>query len=408
MKHKPVITGNNEQTLKDYEKSLKLNAFKKSTINTKLWKVYTFLKYYNDKPVGEISKEDIQGYILYRRENRKPKTVHNDIIDLRLFFKWFIPDNDYFEGIKTKPQKNRLPVSELLREDDVKQLLTACNNQRDRALIMLLWDSAARIGELLSLNIRNVELDRYGAIIIVNGKTGMRRLRLVVAVPDIQLLLNQHPQRDDPDAPLFVTSRKYDDAPRRLDVRTVQNLLNALSEHADIKKNVHPHAFRHGRLTELVKRGFRESELRIIAGWEDDSKMPATYIHLSGEDVEKKMLANYGIIEDEHIEQQEILKPIECPRCKTKNPHDSMYCSTCSMIISGDLSGDLSGQIKEETVQELNDKMVTMMTDMHAMQKNMENMQMYEDVAHKEELAAQERKFRREQVVAEVRKSKAE
>lgn len=333
MKHKPVITGNNEQTLKDYEDSLKLNAFKESTINTKLWKVYTFLKFYNDKPVGEISKEDIQGYILHRRENRKPKTVHNDIVDLRLFFRWFIPDNDYFEGVKTKPQKNRLPVSELIRQDDVMQLLTACNNQRDRALVMLLWDSAARVGELLSLNIRNVEFDRYGSVIIVNGKTGMRRLRLVDAVPDLQLWINQHPQRDNPDAPLFVTARKYGDAPRRLDVRTIQNLLKTLSDHAGIKKNIHPHVFRHGRLTELVKRGFRESELRIIAGWEDDSKMPAVYIHISGDDVEKKMLASYGIVEEEEEHTEENLKPIECPRCKTKNPYDAKYCSTCSMLL---------------------------------------------------------------------------
>ncbi|WP_305064692.1 site-specific integrase [Methanococcoides sp.] len=333
MKHRPDTTGNNELILKKYEESLQLNGFKESTVNTKLWKVYTFLKYYNDKPVDDISKDDIQSYILHRRENRKPKTVHNDIVDLRLFFKWLKPDNDFFEGVKTKPQKNRLPVSELIRQDDITQLLTACDNQRDRGLVMTLWDSAARIGELLALNIRNVEFDRYGAVIIVNGKTGMRRLRLVDAVPDLQLWVNQHPQRENPDAPLFVTARKYGDAPRRLDVRTVQNLINTLSDHAGIKKNVHPHAFRHGRLTELVKRGFRESELRIIAGWEDDSKMPAVYIHMSGDDVEKKMLASYGIIEDEEEHREEHLKPIECPRCKTKNPYDSKYCSTCSMIL---------------------------------------------------------------------------
>lgn len=358
MKHQPNITGCNERTLIEYEDALKLSAFKESTINTKLWKVYTFLKFYDDKPVSEISKKDVHGYILHRRENRKPKTVHNDIVDLRLFFKWFVPDNDYFEGVKTKPQKNRLPVSELIRADDVKQLLTACNNQRDRALIMLLWDSAARVGELLSLNLRNVELDRYGAVIIVNGKTGMRRLRLVDAVPDLQLWINQHPQRDNPDAPLFVTARKYGDTPRRLDVRTIQNLLKTLSEHAGIKKNIHPHAFRHGRLTELVKRGFRESELRIIAGWEDDSKMPAVYIHISGDDVEKKMLASYGIVEEDEIKQEDHLKTVECPRCKTKNPHDSKYCSTCSMVLDMKTAKEV-----EETSRKIPDALALLMSD---------------------------------------------
>ena len=64
--------------------------------------------------------------------------------------------------------------------------------------------------------------------------------------------------------------------------------------------------------------------------------MPAVYIHISGDDVEKKMLASYGIIEEEEGHREEQLKPTECPRCKTKNPHDSKYCSTCSMVLDAE------------------------------------------------------------------------
>lgn len=344
MKQKPQLTGNSKKILIDYDKSLKLNAFKDATINTKLWKICIFLKYYNDKPVGKVTKEDVQAYILHRRETRKPKTVHNDIIDLRLFFKWLKPDNDFFEGIKTKPQKNRLPTTELMKQDDVVQMLTTCERQRDRALISVLWDSGGRVGEILNLNVRDVQLDQYGAVVVVDGKTGMRRLRLINAVPDLQLWLNQHPDKNNPDAPLFVTSRKYDGESRRLDIRTVQNTLKTIAEHAGITKKIHPHAFRHGRLTELVKMGFRESELRILAGWEDDSKMPAVYIHLSGDDVESKMLAVHGIIEEDKVDVIDNLQPIVCPRCKTKNPADSKYCSSCSMILDAETALNLEQQ----------------------------------------------------------------
>ncbi|MCK5660968.1 MAG: tyrosine-type recombinase/integrase [Methanosarcinales archaeon] len=344
MKQKPQLTGNSKKILIDYDKSLKLNAFKDATINTKLWKICIFLKYYNDKPADKITREDVQAYILHRRETRKPKTVHNDIIDIRLFFKWLKPDNDFFEGIKTKPQKNRLPTTELMKQDDVVQMLTACENQRDRALITILWDSGARVGEILNLNIRDVQLDEYGAVIVVDGKTGMRRLRLINAVPDLQLWLNQHPNKNNPDAPLFVTSRKYGNEPKCLDIRTVQNMVKTIAEHAGIKKNVHPHAFRHGRLTDLVKLGFQESSLRIVAGWEDDSAMPAVYIHMSGADVESQMLAAHGIIEEDKEEVKDNLQPIVCPRCKTKNPHDSKYCSTCSMILDAEIAMDLEQQ----------------------------------------------------------------
>ncbi|ABE53174.1 site-specific integrase [Methanococcoides burtonii] len=346
MKYAPEFDETNKEVLEDYARSLGLNNFKETTINTKLWKVYTFLKHHDNKKINEITKKDIESYILFRRKNNKPKTVHNDIVDLRLFFKWLKPDNTFFEDIKTRTPKNHLPTKEIIVPADVKKLIPACKTQRDRAIIMTLWDSAARATEVLNLNIGHVEIDKYGAVIVVEGKTGMRRIRLIEAVPDLQAWINQHPYKNNPESPLFVTFRNTGNEPKRLDIRTVQNTLKKVAEDAGIKKNIHPHAFRHGKLTDLVKRGFKETELRIIAGWEADSKMPATYIHLSGDDVEKKLLASYGIIEDEIKKEKLELKPIECPRCKTLNPHDSKYCSSCSMVLDIKTAVKLDTEIK--------------------------------------------------------------
>ena len=328
------FSGKNVLTFEDYKKSLQLNGLKESTIKTKIWNVYALFKYLDQKDANDVTKDDIEGYILHRRETRKPKTVHNDIIDIRLFFNWLKPDNDFFTVIKSRSPRNQLPVSELLLQDDVKALLSSCQTQRDRALISILWDSAARVSEILDLNIGKVQFDKYGATVIVNGKTGMRKLRLINSVPDLQIWLNQHPDRDNHNAPLFVSTRKKGDAYPRLNIRTVQNKLKTIANTAGIKKNIHPHAFRHGRLTDLVKQGFKEMELRIIAGWGADSSMPATYIHLSGDDVEDKQLIVAGIKKEGDTDEiQDDIKPIMCPRCKTKNPHDAKYCSTCSMLL---------------------------------------------------------------------------
>ena len=327
------FTGDNVPVFEGYKRSLQLNGLKESTIKTKIWNVYALFKYLKHKDVNDITKDDIEGYILHRRKTRKPKTVHNDIIDIRLFFKWWDPENDFFTVIKSRSPKNQLPVSELLLQDDVKALLSSCQTQRDRALISVLWDSAARVSEILDIDIGKVQFDKYGATVIVNGKTGMRKIRLINSIPDLQLWLNQHPDRDNHNAPLFVTPRKKNNIYKRLNVRTVQNKLKTIAKDAGIKKNVHPHAFRHGRLTDLVKQGFKEMELRIIAGWGSDSSMPATYIHLSGDDVDKKQLQVAGFKDEETDEIQNDIKPVECPRCKTKNPNDAKYCSTCSMVL---------------------------------------------------------------------------
>lgn len=330
------FSGKNVLTFEEYKKSLQLNGLKESTIKTKIWNVYALFKYLDQKDANDVTKDDIEGYILHRRETRKPKTVHNDIIDIRLFFNWLKPNNDFFTVIKSRSPKNQLPVNELLLQDDVKELLSSCQTQRDRALVSILWDSAARVSEIININIGQVQFDKYGATVIVDGKTGMRKLRLINSVPDLQQWLNQHPDRENHNAPLFVTSRKKGDTYPRLNVRTIQNKLKTIAKDAGIKKNVHPHAFRHGKLTDLVKQGFKEMELRIIAGWGSDSSMPATYIHLSGDDVDKKQLQIAGFKDDETEAIQDDIKPVECPRCKTKNPHDAKYCSTCSMVLDAE------------------------------------------------------------------------
>lgn len=336
----PVFTGKNKTIVEKWKNYLELQELKPLTITMKLWHIHTFLQYQDNKPLDQVTKEDIENYTIHRRQTRKPKTVHNDITDLRLFYKWLKPDNNYFENIQTHPPKNRLPVEEILTPEEIKTLVSTARTQRDRSLIMLLWDSGCRISEILNLNINHVEFDQYGAVIIVTGKTGMRRLRLIDSVPDLQQWLNIHPMRDNPQAPLFTTDKRYNHREhklmeyRRLDVRTVQNMLKTTARHAGITKNVHPHAIRHARLTQFAKQGFNETELRIIAGWEDTSNMAAVYVHLSGADVENKILANRGIIPEEEVNKGcDATKPVECPRCGTLNPSDAKFCSNCSLML---------------------------------------------------------------------------
>ena len=353
----PTFCGENLEIVARWERHLGLQQLKQSTISLKLWSLYSLLKYYNFKLADILTKAEIEDYILHRRETRKPKTVHNDIIELRMFFKWLIPDNDYFEGIKSKPPKNDLPIEQLVTPTDVTCLVDACQSQRDRAIIMLLWDSAVRLQEGLDLKVGSLEFDNKGAVVIVNGKTGMRRIRLIDSVPDLQNWINMHPYRDNHDAPLFVTNRLYDGKHKRLDKRTVQNMTKTISKRSGIQKKIHPHAFRHARLTNLAKQGFNEMELRIIAGWEKNSDMPAVYIHLSGADVENKILEKNGLIEPDEEIKTPPTKPKECPRCKTKNAYDAQYCMTCSMILDPKKAKEIDEKINHdnEKLSEIDD-----------------------------------------------------
>lgn len=330
----------NRKHLEGYVRGLRLKQLKEKTIRTKLWRIYPFLQYLNFIDAKTVTREQLEDYVIERQNHCSPFTVQGDILEVKLFFRWLTPESekDLFQNIKIKKPRRHLPVEQLITREDIIRLVDACDKPRDRALIMLMWDSGARIGELLSLNIGHVQFDRYGAVVIVTGKTGMRRLRLISSVPDLQTWINMHPLRADANAPLFVTSRRYGHEPRRMSARTVENRLKYVARKLGMTKPIHPHAIRHARLTDLTrsngkKQGLSEMELRLVAGWEKNSAMPEVYIHLSGADVERKLLENAGLIDDAPDPADATLEPQQCPRCKALNAHDALYCATCSMAL---------------------------------------------------------------------------
>ncbi|HNW79886.1 MAG TPA: tyrosine-type recombinase/integrase [Methanoregulaceae archaeon] len=324
----------NRGYLEAYLHDLELRQLRDTTLRHKLWRVFPLLQRLQFKDLKQITRMELEEYIIYRKRNKSPITVQGDILELKLFFRWLVPDRypDLFQNIRMKRTNRKLPVEYLLVKDDIRKLVKACDNQRDRALIMLLWDSGARISEVLSRNVGHVEIDKYGAVVIVDGKTGRRRLRLIDGVPDLQLWLQMHPYRSEPSAPLFLTNTRYGVGRKRLNLRTVENRLKYLKKKLNIVKPTNPHAIRHGRLTDLAKQGFSEMELRLIAGWEKSSAMPEVYVHLSGGDIERKMLQKAGFVEGDFKEDQS-LTPKDCPRCGTRNSWDGIYCSKCSMVL---------------------------------------------------------------------------
>lgn len=304
------------------------------------------------KPFKEMQREDIEAYI-YALE-LAPSSVDQQKISIKKFFKWLYQSEGYPDAVKwiklTNNKKRKLP-EDMLSTTEVRAMVEATDNLRDRALVSVLYESACRLGELIGIRQKDVKMDQYGAVIMVNGKTGMRRIRIIDSAPDLILLLNNHPLKGD-DIPLFCDRRfTQQDADTALGRDSVLKLLNLLARRAGLKKHVHPHLFRHSRLTELA-RDFTESELKIIAGWVGESRMAGTYIHLSGADIDKKILEKAGLINKEDSRKEDdILKPRNCPRCKEINPATAKFCYKCGMAL--DLQTAMNVDEKSKAIPEL-------------------------------------------------------
>ena len=287
---------------------------------------------YDGKPYEQLTKEDLMNWMHQLDSNGYSlETIISYRQRVKTFLRWIHgcrrpsdPSPDPVCWIRVPKRQRDLPRG-ILTPSEIKRMLAACSNQRNRALVHVLYESGARVGEVLGLKIGDVELDRWGAVLLVKGKTGMRRIRLVESAPDLQLWLTMHPHPEDSSAWLWPSNREN----KPLTVERVNGILKRLARMAGVNKRVHPHLLRHSRATHLA-RVLTECQLRLYFGWAKDSKVPFRYLHLSGRDTDAALLKYYGIDPQQEDETSE-LAPKRCARCGYYSPSDALYCMRCSM-----------------------------------------------------------------------------
>ena len=280
-------------------------------------------------------KEDIIKVVSQiEKSNYADWTKHDYKVALKKFYKWLKKTEEVYpeevRWIKTtiKRSNGKLPEG-LLVEEEVVKLIEAATNSRDKALIAVLYESGCRAAELLSLSVKNVIFDKYGSVIVVAGKTGMRRVRLVSASPYLTAWLNNHPAKNEPESPLWISIGNGSN--QSIVYVTLRNILERLAEKAGLKKDVNPHHFRHSRATHLASH-LTEAQLCEYLGWTQGSEMPRTYIHMSGRDVDESIKKMYGLKEEEQRKPSQ-LEPKQCPRCSEINSATAKFCTRCSLAL---------------------------------------------------------------------------
>jgi len=310
------------------------------TYHRKIKYLYTLKKLSEmlKKNFSEVNKDDIRRLCsIINDSNFKEWTKHDYMVVIKRFYKWLreeegqeldrrqYPDEVKWIIVKTRKFRHKLP-KELLSIDDVKKLADCSNNLRDRCLVLLCYETGARISELLGLKIKDIEFDKYGALVNLFGKTGARKVRVIASAPAISNWLLEHPRRNNKDAFLFcgLWAKNRGD---ELQYRHVNRLLKEMGTKSSINKPLNPHQFRHSRATELAKK-LTEAQLCQYLGWVQGSQEASVYVHLSGRDTDRAILEMHGIIDEEKKESK--FKSIKCPRCGIQNDPAAKFCSGCS------------------------------------------------------------------------------
>lgn len=290
------------------------------------------------KDFDKATVDDIKNLVAeINKTNYAAWTKADCRITLKRFYRWLRglppgqnpPETAWIRGAQNK---NQILPEELLTEEEITRLIEACENSRDRAFVLSLYETGGRIGELLNLMRRRVQFDQYGAVLLVLGKTGDRRVRVITAAPLLAQWLNDHP-RKDPDAPLWVViGSKHHGEPLLYD--SARLMLHRLGKKTGIQKHVNQHMSRHSRASYLAN-SLTEAQLKEYLGWTKDSDMLGVYVHLSGRNIDGALLRMHGI-ENQESKSAPKLTPTICPRCTERNAPTSRFCGKCGLPLRVD------------------------------------------------------------------------
>jgi site-specific recombinase XerD len=321
-----------------------------------------------NKDYMEVTKKDIEAIVKKIMENKDYTawTKQDYMVVIKKFYKWLynhnIEDEDDWEiptlvkFIKIrKPKESKTIPSDLLTPKDVRMLADQAKNLRERALILSLYETGARIGELLNLKVKDVEFDSYGAKLKLFGKTGPREVRIIGSAPAIsEWLAHDHPKRNDKNSFLFCNIRPENKAGTQMSYAMARKLLKQLEQRSGINKNLRPHLWRHARCTELAEH-LSDSVRCKYFGWVQGSDMSRIYTHLA--DTDKTILEMNGLIEKEKDRSGKFTQAV-CPRCKTKNSYGAQFCSGCSLgldeksIMKYDSEKDEAGKSIQDVLED--------------------------------------------------------
>jgi site-specific recombinase XerD len=226
----------------------------------------TYITGLDDAPgaVADIDRSHVEGYLVdLAQRGRSPATLNNRYRALRRFFDYLLEEDELADHPMvrmTPPQVPDQPV-EVLSEDDLRALLGTCTTKsfedvRDQAIIRLLADTGMRRGELLGIDVDDLDLD--GAVAFVTGKGQRGRAcpfgRKTSLAVDRYLRVRRRLPHAAEEQPLWLTRHG------RLNVSGVATMLRRRGERSGIGP-VHPHQLRHTFAYQWLSQGGNERDL---------------------------------------------------------------------------------------------------------------------------------------------------
>ena len=217
-----------------------------------------------------IRREHVESWFAVRRAKVAPATLSVEFRALAVFWKWALEEDEIERSPMERMKAPRVPDKPvpIVSDSQIRKLLKTADasdfvSRRDRAIMLLFYDTGMRLGELVGLRVGDVDYKAAACTAYVTGKAGHQRVvrfgrDTAMALARYVKMRNGH-RYADMDA-LWLGQ----DGP--IGPSAVENMIAKRCVRAGLPR-LHPHQWRHSFAHESLANGMAEGDLQRLAGW---------------------------------------------------------------------------------------------------------------------------------------------
>jgi len=266
-----------EAILKLEEKLIRLN-YSWQTVKTYKHCFNTFLRYYSGKEVQEITKAEIESYLVHliREKGIAPSTQNQIINAIKFYYEKVLHHPLQFYNLQRPKKFKSLP--NVLSTQEVRRIFQAVSNKKHYCMLLAIYACGLRVSELTRLRIQDIRSGE-NLIFIKSGKG--KKDRYVPLSAHLLKELRAYYRIYRPDYWLFEgqTGGQYS-------TRSVQNVFRRAVKKARINAYCTLHTLRHSYATHLVQQGTDLRTVQRLLG-HNSLKTTQIYTHITDQQLAK-------------------------------------------------------------------------------------------------------------------------